>query len=233
MQVKKKVCRVAAKLLEADPADIRWEDQHVWVVGAPEKSVRLGDLAQAAASGREPLILPEGPGLEATSYFSPPSITYASGVHAAVARVNLNSGQVALLRYIVAHDCGRLLNPKIVEGQIIGGVIQGIGGALFEELVYDGQGQLLTASFADYPMPRAKHIPAIEVHHIETPSTVNPLGARGAGEGGTVPAYAAVAGAVEDALSPFNIQIDRVPIPPRLIYEMMQGRHTRTKPGTR
>lgn len=212
-EVKARAVGLAARLLEAGPQDIRLENGWAVVAGVPERRVALGDLARAAASGRTPMALAE-PGLAATRYFAPTSLTYASGAHGVVVEVDLESGTVRVVRYVVVHDCGRLLHPIIVEGQIVGGVVQGIGTALGERVVYDGAGQMLTGGFNDYPLPRASDVPAIEVHHLETPSRANPLGARGAGEGGIIPVAAAIASAVEDALADEGVMIDAVPITP-------------------
>jgi len=232
-RVRARAMQAAARVLEASPADIRWESGRAWVTGAPERAIGLSELARAAASGRGPLVLPDGPGLEAACYFAPSGITYASGAHAAVVEVDIETGTSRVLRYAVAHDCGRVLSPAAVDGQIKGGVVQGIGGALSEALVFDEAGQALTASLMDYGLPKAGGAPPIEVHHLETPSTLNPLGARGAGEGGTIPTYGVIAGAVEDALAPFAIAIDTVPITPMAIRHALAGRRgiTPADPG--
>src|SRR6185503_802354 len=132
----------------------------------------------------------------------PETVTFASGVHLAVVEVDPLTGAVTILRYVVVHDCGRVINPLIVEGQIQGGIAQGVGGALFERLVYDPDGQLINGTLMDYGLPRANDVPDVEMHHQETPSTRNPLGVRGVGEAGTIAVPSAVIGAVEDALAP-------------------------------
>src|SRR5579862_1844805 len=220
-RVKERVIHAAARTLEARPADIRLAEGRAFVAGTPERGISLDDLARATASGRRPLLLPDGPGLEAACHFAPAGATYASGVHAAVVEVDPETGEIRILRYVVAHDCGRVLQPAAVEGQIAGGTVQGIGGALREALGYDARGQPLAASLADYALPKALGAPSIELDHLETPSALNPLGARGAGEGGTIPAYAVIACAVEDALRPFGVTIDTVPITPAMVRRLL------------
>jgi carbon-monoxide dehydrogenase large subunit len=151
-------------------------------------------------------------------------------VHAAIVEVDPETGEVRILRYVVAHDCGRVLQPAAVEGQIAGGTVQGIGGALREALGYDALGQPLAASLAEYALPKAAGAPSIELDHLETPSALNPLGARGAGEGGTIPAYAVIACAVEDALRSFGVTIDAVPITPAMVRRLLTA--ARPTPGS-
>jgi aerobic carbon-monoxide dehydrogenase large subunit len=131
------------------------------------------------------------------------------------------TGAVTILRYLVVHDCGRVVNPMIAEAQVAGGVAQGVGGALLEELVYDDEGQLLTGSFMDYLVPRSTSVPMIEVHHLETPSARNPLGIKGVGEAGTIGPPAVLAGAIEDALSPFGARVTRCPLPPSAVAALV------------
>jgi len=143
----------------------------------------------------------------ASAYPPVPTVTYASAVHVAVVEVDVETGATRLLRYVVAHDCGRVINPVIVDGQIHGGVAQGIGGALWEHIVYDGAGQLLTQTLMDYHLPLADELPPIETVHMEFPSPRNPLGVKGLGEGGAISPPAAIANAIEDALAPFGVRI--------------------------
>jgi len=200
--------RAGAEALEAAPDDLELRDGSVRVRGAPSRSLRLGELAAAAGDGQ---------GLAAGGGFTPPGVTFASGAHLAVVEVDPWTGAVRVLRYLVVHDCGRVINPTVVEGQVAGGVAQGIGGALLEELVYDEEGQLLTGSFMDYLLPRSSALPAIEVLHLETPSERNPLGIKGVGEAGTIGPPAVVAGAIEDALAPFGAKVTRCPLPPHVV----------------
>ena len=148
-------------------------------------------------------------------------MTYTSAVHVACVEVDAGTGAVRLLRYLVAHDCGRLINPVIVEGQIHGGVAQGIGGGLLEEMMYDEQGQLLTGTFMDYLVPTAMEVPDIETVHLEYPSPRNPLGVKGIGEGGAISPPAAIANAVEDALAPFGVRVTRAPLGPSRVLELI------------
>jgi carbon-monoxide dehydrogenase large subunit len=163
------------------------------------------------------------PGLEATGWYSPVRSTFANGMHAAVVETDPETAEVRILRYCVVHDCGRLINPRIVEGQIHGGVAQGVGGALYERIVYDENGQLLNASFMDFLMPYASEVPKVETDHLETPSPLNPLGIKGAGEAGTIPGPAVLAAAISDAEGFF---IDHMPISPSELWAL-RDRHAR------
>jgi carbon-monoxide dehydrogenase large subunit len=151
-----------------------------------------------------------------------PTVTYASAVHAVLVEVDIDTGRVTLLRYVVAHDCGRIINPMIVDGQIQGGVAQGIGGGLYEALLYDAAGQLLTGSFMDYLIPTALDIPPIDLMHLEYPSPRNPLGIKGVGEGGAISPPAAIANAVEDALRPFGVCIREAPLSPDRVRQLIE-----------
>ena len=167
--------------------------------------------------------VPEGeePGLEATGYYSPERSTFASGAHAVVVETDPDTAEIRVLRYCVVHDCGTLVNPMIVEGQVHGGVAQGIGGALYERMAYDEHGQLLNASFMDFLLPYATEVPRrIEIDHLETPSPLNPLGIKGAGEAGVIPGMAVVAAAVEDAE---GFRVDRMPISPSELFALREA----------
>jgi carbon-monoxide dehydrogenase large subunit len=154
------------------------------------------------------------PGLEHTAYFAPPQASYCNGTHVAEVEVDPMTGAVTILRYAVGHDSGIIINPMIVTGQIQGGVAHGIGNALFEFMKYDAGGQPLTTTFADYLMPGAADVPACAIAHVETANPLNPLGVKGAGEGGTIPAPAAIVAAIEDALSPFGVRFAEMPLTP-------------------
>ncbi len=162
------------------------------------------------------------PDFEATVYHHQPTVTYTSATHVAVVDVDTGTGAVKLLRYLVAHDCGTIINPVIVEGQIHGGVAQGVGGGLLEEMVYDEQAQLLTGTFMDYLVPTAMELPAIETVHLEYPSPRNPLGLKGIGEGGAISPPAAIANAVEDALAPFGVRVTRTPLGPSVVLGLLE-----------
>ena len=168
--------------------------------------------------------LPDGavPGLEAVEFYSPPHAAWASGVHAAIVEVDLDTMQVQFVRYVCVHDCGNMINPKVVEGQVMGGVAQGVGGALYEKLEYDDSGQLRNASFMDFLMPYATEVPRVELHHLETPSPLNPLGIKGVGEAGTIPVAALTASAVSDALASFGVEITEAPILPDALFRMLR-----------
>ena len=223
--VRDKVLRAAASLLEASPQDLEIEDGRVFVRGVPVSAVSLARVVKSAvptfASGKVE------PDFEASSYYQVPTVTYASGVHVAIVQVDTETGEVTLLRYLVAHDCGRIINPMIVDGQIHGGVAQGIGSALFEEILYDEAGQLLTTTFMDYHVPFAAELPPIEIVHLEFASPRNPLGVKGLGEGGAIPPPAAIANAVEDALVPFGVQITTTPLTPSRVLALIRGRQPR------
>jgi aerobic carbon-monoxide dehydrogenase large subunit len=223
-EVRRKIQALAGKVLEAEPGKIVVADGMASVDGVPESSISLGRLAVLSA-GMPGYSLDEGmtPGLEHTSYFAPPQSTFSNGCHVVEVEVDPEIGAVKLLRYVVADDCGRQINPMVVHGQVVGGVVHGIGNALLEELVYDESGQLLSCNFGEYLLPLASNIPQIEVLHTETPSPLNPLGVKGAGEGGTLPAAAAIASAIEDALKPFGVTITQVPITPMRLVEKLQA----------
>ncbi len=219
-RVKDKLVAAAAALLEAAPADIEVADGMVTVRGAPASAIPVSKVIQAAI----PTFAKPGvasPDFEATVYHHQPTVTYTSATHVAVVDVDPGTGAVKLLRYLVAHDCGRIINPVIVEGQIHGGVAQGVGGGLLEEMVYDEQAQLLTGTFMDYLVPTAMELPAIETVHLEYPSPRNPLGMKGIGEGGAISPPAAIANAVEDALRPWGVRVTRTPLGPSVILGLL------------
>ena len=212
-KVKAKVLAVAANLLEASEADLELRDGKVSVKGVPDMAVTLREIAAAAAPGwlsRRP----EGSeaGLEATSYYEPPTVTWAYASNAAIVEVEPDTGRVRVERYVEVHDAGRLVNPGLADGQVKGGLVQGLGGALYESIEYDETGQLLTGSFADYLLPTAAETPPIEVVHMETPTPLNPLGVKGLGEGGAIAPPVVIANAVTDALKPFGVEFNTLPI---------------------
>jgi aerobic carbon-monoxide dehydrogenase large subunit len=220
-QVRAKLVRAAANMLEAAPDDIEIEEGRVFVRGAPGSAIPLGGIVQASI----PTFAKPGvasPDFEASAYHHVPTVTYASAVHVASVEVDVGTGHVKLLRYVVAHDCGKVINPLIVEGQVHGGVAQGVGGALFEEMVYDGEGQLLTGTLMDYLIPTAMELPPLETVHLEYPSPRNPLGAKGLGEGGAISPPAAIANAIEDALEPFGVRITETPVSPARLLPLIE-----------
>jgi aerobic carbon-monoxide dehydrogenase large subunit len=196
--VKEKAVSVAAGLLECAPADVRIEESRAFVVGAPARTIPLGQLARVALRERS-LVEQGGPGLWATKFYAPPTVTWSSGMHAAVVEVDVETGRVAIVRYVIVHDCGRQLHPVIVDGQIVGGFAQGLGVVLGERVVYGEDGQLLTTTLMDYPIPRAEDMPPLVMEHLQFDTDHNPLGVRGVGEGATGPPTAAIANAVADA----------------------------------
>ena len=220
-RVKDKLVAAASALLEAAPADIDLADGMVSVRGAPASAIPISKVIQASI----PTFAKPGvasPDFEATVYHHQPTVTYTSATHVAVVDVDTGTGAVKLLRYLVAHDCGTIINPVIVEGQIHGGVAQGVGGGLLEEMVYDEQAQLLTGTFMDYLVPTAMELPAIETVHLEYPSPRNPLGLKGIGEGGAISPPAAIANAVEDALAPFGVRVTRTPLGPSVVLGLLE-----------
>ena len=223
-EVREKALAIAANLLEANKDDLELAQGNVFVRGAPARSISLGALALTAAGARPGYTLPPGvqPGLQATHYFSPSQAAYASGAHVITVEVDVRTGDVKILDYAVAHDCGRMINPMIVEGQVQGGVAHGIGNSFYEELIYDNNGQLLTASFMDYLLPTAKEVPTAKIAHMEVVCPLNPLGVKGVGEGGTIPSAAAFAGAVENALAPFNVTVKEVPLSPEKVRKLLR-----------
>jgi carbon-monoxide dehydrogenase large subunit len=200
--LRRKILGIAAGLAEASADDLVVEDGVVRVRGVPGRAITLEQIARAA------------PGLEAGLQFDPPGPTFSGAVHIAVVEVDRETGRVAILKYVVVEDCGRIINPGIVEGQIHGAVAQGIGEALFESLTYDGDGQLLTATLMDYALPVASCLPAFQVDHLESPSPLMPGGVKGMGEGGAIGAPAAIANAVADAMRPLGIGVTVLPIRP-------------------
>ena len=221
MKVKDRALALASDLLEAGAHDLELVDGKVRIKGVPERAVPLAQIAQLAARA----VLKQGaPGdgfLAETAYFSPPTVTYASAAHAAVVAVDDETGVVEIERYLVVHDCGRVVNPLLADAQVAGGVVQGIGGVLREEIVYDESGQPLTGSLQDYALPIAADVPSIELDHIESLSTRNPLGVKGLGEGGAIGPPAAIANAVEDALKRFGVVVRRGPLSPPRVRELI------------
>ena len=209
--VRERALALAASRLGAPPAMLELRDGTVRAPGGA--TVSLAELAGAAG--------PEAP-LDVTYHFNPETVTFSYGAHAAVVEVDVETCQVRVLRYAAVDDCGVAINPTVVEGQLQGGIAQGIGGALYEELVYDGEGQLLTGSFLDYPIPTAADVPAAALEPMVTESLLNPLGVRGVGEGGAIPPMAVIASAVDDALAPFGIRITETPITPERLFQLLR-----------
>ncbi|HEV7897690.1 MAG TPA: aerobic carbon-monoxide dehydrogenase large subunit [Planosporangium sp.] len=241
-KVHAKALRIAGEALEVDTNDLEVVDGIVQVKGVPQVGIPLGTVAvlsnplryafdeqtqratQFTVGGgmdKPPVADDDEPGLEATDYYSPLRSTFAAGMHAAIVETDPDTAEIKILRYCVVHDCGYLINPRIVEGQIHGGVAQGVGGALYERIVYDENGQLLNASYMDFLIPYASEVPTIETDHLQTPSPLNPLGVKGAGEAGVIPGAAVLASAIEDAE---GIRINRMPISPAELWELRGNR---------
>jgi carbon-monoxide dehydrogenase large subunit len=241
VSARKQVLEAASNMLEVDPADLDLADGKAFVKGAAENSVTLAEVAtasnplryafnKAAASATQfapaaksdgpPLAAGQHPGIEATEYYSPPAATWAYGVHAAIVEVDMETFDLDIKRYLCVHDCGTMLNPMIVEGQISGGVAQGMGGAFYEKLEYDEDGALRNASFMDFLIPYATEIPHVEMIHQEVPTPLNELGMKGVGEAGTIPVATVIASAVEDALKPLKVgRFHEVPLSPSQIFD--------------
>lgn len=230
LKLRAKVLEFAAHQLEASPGDLEISGGVVGVKGSPSAQISLARCAQLCIPGGN---LPSGmdPGLDETEYVEFPSVTWAYAVHAAIVRVDPGTGAVKIERYVIVHDCGRVLNSTLVDGQIHGGIAAGIGGAMLEHLVYSDDGQLLTTTFMDYLLPVLDDIPEIEVIHMETPSPLNPLGVKGAGEGGAVAPPATLAAAVENALEPFGVTITRTPLSPSAILSAIRQAQEATAVG--
>ena len=221
-KVRKRALDLASDKLEASPADLDITSGRVHVKGAKDMFVELKTLADLA----NPIItLKPGvePGLRAVEYHRPEGGTFASGAHGMIIDVDIATGQIRVDRYVVVHDCGVMINPTLVEGQVAGGVAQGIGGAFYEKLEFSPEGQLLTTTFADYLLPTSLEIPPIEIHHLDHPSSLNPGGFKGVGEGGVTPGMAVFANAVEDALEPFGVRIRAIPLNPPKVLELIQS----------
>jgi len=221
-KVREKVVQIGAHLLEASPADVVVEGGKVFVKGVPEKAKNFGDISMAAYLANN---LPEGmePGLEATVYYDPPNFTFPFGTHIAEVEIDGETGAVQIVRYSACDDCGRQINPMIVEGQLHGGITQGIGQALYEAAVYDNDGQLLSGSMMEYHVPSAEDVPAFELDSTVTLTNTNPLGVKGIGEAGTIGSTPAAANAVIDALSPLGIKHIDMPLTSEKIWRAIRA----------
>jgi carbon-monoxide dehydrogenase large subunit len=222
LAVRDKVLAVAAHAMEASPDDLEIENGRVAVRGTPARAMTMKEVATIAYMNPDTLPPELTGGLEATMRFRPNQFpTWSNATHACVVEIDGRTWQASVKRYIVSEDCGRMINPMIVEGQIFGGVVQGLGGVLLEDFRYDADGNPLTSTFMDYLLPTTTEVPDIEVGHIETDSSSNPGGFKGMGEGGAIGAHAAVANAVADALAPLGIKVTRAPAGPNDIFELV------------
>ncbi len=222
LTIRKKALRVAAHLLGVSENDLSITDGMVHVSDIPSSGVTLSELAEALA-GVPGYALPADvePGLEAESHFSPSSLAYSNATHAVEVEVSTDTGATTIRRYVVVNDCGRMINPALVEGQIHGCVVHGIGNALFEQMIFDEDAQPLTTNFGEYLLPTITEVPFIEIAHMESPTTLNPLGVKGVGELHVVPVAAAVASAIENALSPWSVRIDEYPVTPMMVVDLI------------
>ncbi len=220
-QVRAKAAKMAAHLLEASAEDIVFADGRAHVAGSPDSSVSWAEIANIAYMSHK---LPDDiePGLEAQVVFSPANATWPFGAHIAVVEVDAETGNVDLLRYITMDDCGNVINPMIVDGQIHGGIAQGVGQALFEEARYDADGNLLTGTLIDYPLPTASDLPSYELARTVTPTDINPMGVKGIGEAGTIGSAQTVVNAVVDALAPLGVKHIDMPLRPRKVWQAIQ-----------
>ncbi len=214
-QVREKILRVASAWLEAQPEELTLEDGKVFVAARPERRCTVANIAEALA-GSPGYSLPAGmePGLQAAVDFQPVGLSYSNGTHMVEVEVDPETGVVAILRYLIVHDCGTIVHPKMLEGQVVGGTVHGISSSLYEWMRYGEDGQPLTCTYIDYLLSSAEVSPRIEVHHMHSPTPFNPLGIKGAGEGGTIGAMPAMASAVEDALRPYGVVIRDIPMTP-------------------
>jgi carbon-monoxide dehydrogenase large subunit len=220
-RLRQKVVEVAAHMLEAHHEDVEISEGKAIIRGSPEQSVSLRDVAHTAHLAHD-IPAEHDPGLYEKEIFDPVEITYAHSTHVAVVEVEPETGELTFHRYVVSHDCGTTINPSIVGGQVVGGVAQGIGGTIYEDLVYTDEGQLGTTTFMDYLIPTATEIPEITLGHTESPSPHVPGGMKGAGEGGAIAPPATIGNAVEDALSPLGVKITETPLTPSAIWQLMQ-----------
>ncbi len=223
-KIREKVTRIAAHQLEAAFEDMVYDRENgtIYVKGSPDKSKSFAEIAFATYYAAN---LPAGmePGLESTTYYDPSNFTFPNSAHIAQVELDRETGEVTIMRYIAVDDVGKVINPMIVEGQVVGGIAQGVGQALWESAHYDENGQLLSGSLMDYALPRADHFPGIETGRIETPSPHNPLGVKGAGEMGTIAATATIANAVMDALAPLGIRHIDMPLTAQKIWQAIQS----------
>ncbi|MCZ6449584.1 MAG: xanthine dehydrogenase family protein molybdopterin-binding subunit [Deltaproteobacteria bacterium] len=229
-KVKEKARKIAANILEANPVDLVFSGGKFAVKGVPKKGITIQQIALEAHLATN---LPKRmePGLSATSVFEPSNFTFPFGTHICVVEVDPKSGEVTVKKYIAVDDCGKVINPLLVDGQIQGGIAQGIGQALWEGVVYDENGQLLTGSLMDYALPKAKDLPRLELARTETPTPVNPLGAKGVGESGTIGSTPAVVNAVVDALAPFGVVHIDMPLMPEKIWRLCRSKDAADRRG--
>lgn len=227
-KVKEKMARIAAHIVESDPERMVFADGKISAKESAKKSIAFGQAVSAAYVAKT-LPAEMEPGLEATTFFEPSNFTYPFGTHICVVEIDAETGDVKLVRYVAVDDCGNVINPLLVEGQVQGGIVQSVGQALLEEAVYDEQGQLITGELMDYALPRASDMCWIETERTVTPTPVNPMGVKGVGEAGTIGATPALAGAVADALAPFGIRHVDMPFKREKIWRLMHKDNRRAQ----
>jgi carbon-monoxide dehydrogenase large subunit len=239
-KLKEKLLKIGAHLMEVPREDVELTGGAVQVSGVPEKRMTLADIGRAVHLWPGPYVtIPEGeePGLEASAWFTGPMVrwvpddvgtlsiytTHPTGVFGAIVEVDADTGRTTVERFVVGHDCGTMINPTVVEGQVAGGVVQGIGGALLEELTYTEDGRLRQRGFRDYLVPTMGDVPPIEVLHLESPSPFTPLGSKGMGEGGAIGSPTAIILAVQDALEPFGVTVRDLPMRPDKVLRLIDA----------
>ena len=230
--VRNKVLRLASRLLEAAERDLEINGQNVFVKDTPDRKLTFSELARAA-SGLPGFKLPVAdtePGLEATESVIIDDMVYSNGSAVAEVEVDIDTGQVTILRFLIAHDCGRRINPMLVDGQVVGAIAHGIGNALFEWMGFDENAQPVTTTFADYLLVSADKMPKTRLFHLESNSPFNELGVKGVGEASCIPTPAAIAAAIEDALTPFAVKINQVPLTPAVLWGLIQSASKNTAP---
>jgi carbon-monoxide dehydrogenase large subunit len=221
--VREKMIKLAAFLFHCEEDDIVLAEGAATRRSTPDKRMTYGELARVS-QGMPGFAMPEGfsGGLEETQYFTPAQSTYCNGTAVVEVEVDRETGHITILNYTMAHDSGKLINPLIVDGQIVGAVAHGIGNATLEWMQYDENAQPTTTNFGEYLLPMATDVPNIGVVHLETPSPLNPLGVKGAGEGGTIPAAAAIIGAMEDAFSEYGVEFTEAPLVPQRVFQKLK-----------
>ncbi|MBP5856846.1 xanthine dehydrogenase family protein molybdopterin-binding subunit [Marivibrio halodurans] len=224
-QLKERACAIGAVLLQTSPEELDLKDGKVVLKADETRSIDLAQIVHTSlGESGNPLPLPDfGPGMSTTASFSPPTNTFATGCHAALVEVDPATCKVEILRYIAVEDFGNLINPLIVDGQVIGGVSLGVGNTFFEKAVYDSEGQILTGTFMDYLVATSMDVPRVEIDHLSTPSPLNPLGMKGAGQGGTIPVPAVISSAVENALEPFGVHLCAVPFSESDLFQNLRN----------
>jgi aerobic carbon-monoxide dehydrogenase large subunit len=222
IKVQDKARRIAAHLLEAAPEDVELADGKYQVRGSPDKGLALSDISLAAYV---PENIPEGmePGLEETNFYDPENFVFPFGAHAAIVEVDAETGKVDLKRYVCVDDCGPAINPMLIDGQVHGGIVHGVAQALYEQVVYDENGQLVTGSFVDYALPTAAEMPSFETDRTETPSPSNSLGVKGVGEAGTIASSPTIVNAVIDALRPLGVDYIDMPLTPMRVWQAIEA----------